>query len=159
MHLSTHLMSCAAAVLLLLSACGGSQPPAPTATGLQVSEGWVRAMPPGSKVAAGYLELHNPGSKTLRVTALRSPVAASVEAHDMTMENGQMRMRETALVLAPGERLALQPGGRHLMLMGVLQPLAEGQTVALMIELDDGTSQSLELPVKTWAPAADEHVH
>ena len=147
-----------AALLPVLLACG-KQSQESTSSGLQVREAWVRAMPPGSPVAAGYMQLHNPGRTALRVSGLSSPLAERVEAHDMTMENGQMRMRESEIALAPGESLALEPGGRHLMFFGVKAPFAEGQSVALTIRLDDGSSQQLSLPVRSEAAAESGHAH
>lgn len=150
----------ACAVVALLAACGGRES-SPTPAGLQVSEGWVRATPPMAQVAAGYLQLHNPGKQTLRVTGLQSPRAARVESHDMTMENGQMRMRATELVLAPGESLSLEPGGRHLMFLQLGQPFVAGQSVPLTILTDDGRTQTVELPVRDAAPegAGSGHDH
>lgn len=155
------LQSAACAAVALLAACGGSRASAPAPAGLQVSEGWVRATPPMAQVAAGYLQLHNPGKQTLRVTGLQSPHAGRVESHDMTVENGQMRMRAAELVIAPGESLSLQPGGRHLMFLELGQPFAAGQSVPLTILTDDGRAQTVELPVRDAAPegAASGHDH
>ena len=149
------------AAIALLVACGDSEPQAPAPAGLQVSEGWVRATPPMAKVAAGHLQLHNPGKLTLRVTGLQSPRAARVESHDMTMEGGLMRMRATELVLAPGESLSLEPGGKHLMFMQPVQPFVAGQSVPLTILVDDGSTLAVQLPVRDVAPegAASGHDH
>lgn len=158
MNIRIRHVFCVIVIGAMLIGCGGQQSP-PVAEGLQVSEGWVRATPPVSPVAAGYLRLHNPGKKTLRVIGLQSPLAARVESHDMMMENGQMRMRATELVLAPGESLSLEPGGKHLMFFEPAQPFEAGGSVPLVIEVDDGTRLMLDLPVRDSVLQESGHEH
>lgn len=146
-------------IVLLLPAC--SKPAATTANGgLEISQAWARPMPPGSTVGAGYAHLRNAGSRPLSISSLSSPVAQRVEIHSMSLQDGQMQMREVKVALAPGESLDLAPGGSHLMFFGVPAPFAPGQRVALTLQLDDGQEQRVELLVgESGADAGDHQGH
>ncbi len=123
---------------------------------LEVESAWVRQPPPGATVAAGYLRLHNPGDTTLRVSGVEvaPSVARSAEIHGMEMRNGTMRMRHLVegVELAPGASAELAPGGRHLMLFGILQSLQEGDRVGLTIRLEDGRKVTVAADVQRDAP-------
>lgn len=126
---------------------------------LDISDAWLRAMPPGAGVAAGYVTLHNKSAKDVRVVSWRSPVAESVEVHEMKMEGGQMRMRqlEGGLTIAAGQTVALAPGGFHLMFMGVKNTAAVGSFVAVQLVMADGSSLDLVLPVRDSEPEHQSH--
>lgn len=99
---------------------------------LAVNSTWARATPPGAKVAAVYLVIDNQSTKSDRLLKLRSPVAASAEVHRSSVEDGIARMRPvTVLHVGAGERIAFEPGGLHVMLMGLRKPLIAGQTFEL----------------------------
>lgn len=133
--------------LLLWALCGGVQ--AASAVNLSINDAWLRATPPGAEVGSGYGELRNAGAKPLRIVKITSPVAASVEVHSMSMEGGVMRMRMLDTVRVPAKGvLTLEPGGQHLMLMGLRQPLVAGQTIPLVFKLADGRTVSVQMPVR-----------
>ncbi len=101
---------------------------------LAVESAWARATPPGAKVAAVYLVIDNQSTKSDRLLKLRSPVAASAEVHRSSVEDGIARMRPvTVMHIGAGERIAFEPGGLHVMLMGLRKPLVAGQS--FMLEL------------------------
>lgn len=115
---------------------------------------WVRATMPGQKVGAAYLDLHSTVDTTL--IRVESPVAESVEMHSMTMNNGVMEMRMLDQLALPATKtVKLAPGGNHLMLFGLKQPLQKGAQVALTLHFRyaDGKPGKLELsaPVKAVA--------
>ncbi len=70
----------------------------------------------------------------MALTAVASPAAASAELHSMSVEEGVMRMRPVARIeLPPGKAVKLAPGGLHIMLIGVKQPLKPGDKVPLTL--------------------------
>ena len=95
---------------------------------LRVEQVWSRATPNGANVGAGYLRLTNTGSAADRLLSGMTDIANRIEVHEMAMDNGVMKMRALSdgLTLAPGQSVDLKPGGYHLMLMGLKQPLKEG---------------------------------
>ena len=97
-------------------------------SGMRVEQVWSRATPNGASVGAGYLRITNTGSSPDRLISGATDIANRIEVHEMAMDNGVMKMRAltNGLTLAPGQSVDLKPGGYHLMLMGLKQPLKEG---------------------------------
>ena len=126
----------------LLAACGGEG--ADTGVPL-VEDPWIREAPPGSRVLAGYMTLHNAGERTLVLTGASGGDFERIELHATQMHGDHMRMEHLHRIeLAPGERTELAPGGLHLMLMGPNRTLAAGDTVDLTLDFGD----DLRLPVR-----------
>ncbi len=104
---------------------------------LAVRDAWIPAPVPGQDVAAGYLSIESPVAA--RVVAAESDAARSVQFHQMSMDGGVMRMRRVdALELPAGRTVSLAPGGVHLMLMGLSQPLRPGATVSVRLTVSHG---------------------
>ncbi|EKE68235.1 copper chaperone PCu(A)C [Oceanibaculum indicum] len=96
---------------------------------------WARATPPGAKNGAAYMTLTNDTAKADRLIDAASDVAARVEIHTHLMENGVMRMRqvEGGVDVEPGTPVVFQPGGLHIMLMGLKKQLVPGETFELVL--------------------------
>lgn len=105
---------------------------------LLVTTMWSRATPGGAKVAGGYLTIENKGAVADRLLAASSPVSGKVEVHEMTMTNGVMTMRplDRGLAIEPGKTVTLAPGGFHLMLMDLKQPLKEGELLPVTLQFE-----------------------
>jgi periplasmic copper chaperone A len=108
----------AIAAVLLIAGCGSSAGPAeqPTITGA-----WVRVPMGEGRPAGGYLSITAPTSSPDALIAARSPVAMRVEIHEtVTDASGTTGMRQVPRVDVPaGATVRLEPGGHHLMLLGV----------------------------------------
>lgn len=135
---------CLAPMLLALAGT-----PASACGDLTVSEAWVRAAPPTASVMAGYLTLGNNSDQPVTVTAASSPTFERVEMHDMTHENGVMRMRKLEQIeVAPGGTAELAPGGRHLMLIQPKRTFAAGDEIEVTLTLCGEHAQTVRLPVR-----------
>jgi copper(I)-binding protein len=134
-----HLKSIEAlAALTLLASQAVAQPLWAQAPPLVAQNAWVRATP-GADMAAAYLTLRNVSSNPVTVTGLQSPIAGHAMIHETTVQNGQTRMRpHEQLVVAPGKTVKFEPGGLHVMLHDLKQPLTVGQAVPLVITLAGG---------------------
>jgi hypothetical protein len=109
---------------------------------------WSRATPPGSSIGVGFMQLRNAGATPERVVGASSPLAGKVEMHVTTREGDVMKMREVPSFEIPaGGTFELKPGGAHLMLMGLRQPLKEGDRVPLTLTLERGEKLQMELTV------------
>lgn len=140
-------------VLLLAGASLANADPA-----LQVSEPWVREAPPASRVSAGYLTLVNKGENTVTVTAISSPDFENAEIHRTVIEDGIARMLPVKQLDVPASsELSLEPGGRHLMLFEPRRPLTGGETVTLVIHLENGTRMTVLAPV--IRKTGEDHSH
>jgi periplasmic copper chaperone A len=95
---------------------------------IEIDHPWARATPKGASVAAAYLTIRNTGSEPDRLVGGSTPVAGKFEVHEMSMENGVMRMRpvEGGLKIKPGETVELKPQSLHVMMPGLNQPLERG---------------------------------
>jgi hypothetical protein len=78
----------------------------------------------------------NKGAEVDRLVAVAMPVAAKSEVHQMVMDNGVMSMRPVTggLEIKPGQTVVLNPESFHLMLMGLKQPLTQGERVKATLE-------------------------
>ena len=121
---------------LLAVACSPSPEPGPPS----IEGAWIREAPPGASMTAGYMTVENPGEKDIELVEVRSDDFESIELHVTVTEDGVARMRrEDSVVVPAGGSVEFAPGGRHLMLFGQTRPLAEGDSVQLVIGLADGT--------------------
>jgi copper(I)-binding protein len=128
-----HLL--ASVLLLLLSS------PSFAEDGIIITDAWVRASLPGQQVGAAYLTIE---SKTdARITHASSSVSNSVEIHTMQVNNGVMQMRAlTDFPLEAGKSTKFAPGGLHLMLIGLKDPLVEGAQVEISLNIESAGKTS-----------------
>ena len=131
-----------ACILLLAGFIGLIVTPAPaadyTAGAIKVSDPWSRATPKGAKIGAGYVRIKNTGSTADRLLGGSFADAGKVEVHQMTMDQGVMKMRPVAggVEIKPGETVELKPDGMHLMFIDLKQPLKNGEQVAGTLEFE-----------------------
>lgn len=117
-----------------------------------VTNAWVRATVPGQPVAAAYMDIR--ASKAMKLVGVASPVAARAEIHEMKDEDGMMKMRAVKAVDLPaGKTISFAPGGLHVMLFGLSEPLTDGRKVTLTLKLRRASGATvdhvIEVPVKT----------
>ncbi|MCP4391118.1 MAG: copper chaperone PCu(A)C [Gammaproteobacteria bacterium] len=122
--------------------------PASAYAELELSDAWIKNLPPPVPVRAGYMTIHNPNTRAVSIVEIHSESFASVEVHQTLMQDGMMRMEQVEnLTIAAGETVQLAPGGLHLMMMQPVQPTRPGEIHRITIEYDDGSRQNLELTV------------
>lgn len=140
---------------LAVSAC--SQPPSAVGPArVQVSEVLCRPTPKGRDVTACYVTLT--ASQNDRLVSVSTPVAAEGQIHEMKVEGGMMRMAELpeGLPLPAGEAVSLRPGAEHIMLIGLTQPLAEGDQIPLTLTFEKAATFGARAAVRT-PPVAGPH--
>lgn len=141
-----------AAALVLIPAAAWAQ----TVT---VEHPWARATAPGAAAGAAYGALTVTGGAD-HLTGGSTPVAAQVAVHENINDNGVMRMRpaEGGIALEPGRTLTLAPGGYHLMLEDLKQPLRQGETFPLTLTFAKAppvtVTVTVAAPGASAAPAA-----
>ncbi|MGL3108836.1 copper chaperone PCu(A)C [Bradyrhizobium sp. BR 1432] len=113
-----------------------------------VERPWARATPGGAKTGATYLTLINNGESPDQLLGATTPVADKVQFHSTTEENGMSRMREMPVVdLVPHAKTTFDPGGMHIMLVDLKQPLKEGQTFSLSLTFAKAGKVDVTVPV------------
>ncbi|MDP3657501.1 MAG: copper chaperone PCu(A)C [Brevundimonas sp.] len=146
-----------AAALLALTACSGQSSGSGEAATVQVAGAICRPTPVGRQTTGCYLTLT--AASDDRLASVASPDANIVQIHESRIESNMMMMRELreGLALPAGQAVALEPGGNHLMLLGVKEPLVAGDAVALTLTF--ASSPPLEVTATVGQPAAAEYDH
>jgi copper(I)-binding protein len=107
---------------------------------LSVAQPWSRPTPPAVTVGAVYFSLTNTGPTAQRLTAITSPVARQVEIHESRRVQGMIQMRPVTFVdCPPGGTVRSEPGGLHVMLVGLNRPLTPGMQYPLSLTFQDGS--------------------
>jgi periplasmic copper chaperone A len=148
--------------MLALATCGPPAVPAEATKSVKVADAWVRAPAPGQKTASAYVELTSDFQAAL--VAVGSAAAGSVEMHSSTVEGGVMRMRALPRIELPAaQTVRLAPGGMHLMLIDLKEPLKPGDKVPLVLSVQPsgptaGTSlTTINLEAEVRAAGATTH--
>jgi copper(I)-binding protein len=128
---------------------------------IQIGNPWTRATPKGSTVAGAYMTIINKGSVPDRLLGGASAVADRFEVHSMVMDGGVAKMRpvDGGLEIKPGETVELKPGGLHVMLTGLKQPLDKGQKVKATLEFAKAGKVEVEYTVEALGAAAPAAMH
>lgn len=123
---------------------------------VEVKDAWARPAVPGQSGTGAFMTITAP--QGAKLVGASSAVAGVTEIHEMAMEGNVMKMRAiAALDLPAGRPVELKPGGYHVMLMDLKQPLKAGEKVKieLRLEMTDGkrVTQPIDVEVLTRAPA------
>jgi copper(I)-binding protein len=120
---------------------------------IKVEGAWMRAVPSSVSDTAVYLTIVNSGASTLRLVGASTPIADSVDPMITTKSgegaNQRLGMEAVeALEIPAGGKLVLEPGGNHLMVMGLKKHPAEGEKIGMTIKLEPGDREiRLEITV------------
>jgi len=134
-------------MLAMLFACTPADAPAPAAD-LLVTDAWVRTTA-ADGTSAAYMTITN-GTGTLERLIRASADAADVTMlHETVIEGGIARMDHlTGIDIAPGQSIALEPIGYHLMLIGLRHELVVGEQVSITLEFDSGKTITVDADVR-----------
>ncbi len=120
-------------------------------TTLEVRGAWVRAMPPGRAMTAAYATIENKGTVDVTLTGV-SASRGDASLHESMRVDGRMSMRPVEKLSIPaGGEIRLEPGGLHVMLMGLERVPAEGESVELCFD-SDAQELCVDAPVMKRAP-------
>lgn len=106
-----------------------------------VADAWARASAPGQTVAGVYFSVQSDVDAAL--VGAETTAADVSELHFMSMEDGVMRMRAVPRVALPaGTKVRFKPGGYHVMLFDLQQPLKPGDEITLLLVIEDGAGRN-----------------
>jgi periplasmic copper chaperone A len=109
---------------------------------------WARASAGAATTGAAYVTLRG-GTQADSLVAVSTPIAATAEVHETTDDNGVMKMRPvSALPIPAGQLLTLAPGGFHIMMTGLKQPLTAGQSFPLTLTFAHTAPITLDVKVR-----------
>jgi periplasmic copper chaperone A len=117
---------------------------------LVISQAWSRATPNGAKIGTGYFTIENKGTTADKLVGVSGEVSDKIEVHEMSMNNGVMKMRpvDGGLTIEPGKTVKLGPNGYHLMIMDLKSPLKQGGKVPVTLEFEKAGKVAVTLDVQ-----------
>lgn len=126
-----------------------SAPVLAEAEDMVVEGAWSRASIGTSRPGVAYLTIHNAGDEAVRLIGIRTDLAKRSEIHRSSINDQGVSSMEPAgeIEIAPGDTVALEPGGLHAMLVGLQRPMAEGDTFSLTLVFSDGGEVMVEVPI------------
>jgi copper(I)-binding protein len=114
-----------------------------------IEDAYARSASPMAKSGAAFMMIKNSGEAD-RLIAASSDAAARTELHThLEGENGVMRMVhvEEGFELPADGMIAMQRGGKHVMLMGLNAPMEQGATVTVTLTFEKAGDVVVEVPV------------
>ena len=124
----------------LLTACDRVAPE-PSSHVISIEGAYIRAMPPGQKVTALFMTMHNNSSDRRQLISASSPASDKVELHE--------HKKVEAIELPKNSVAELKPGGYHLMLIGLKKDLKVDEKVLVRLFFADGTLMDIQVPVSS----------
>lgn len=123
--------------------------PALEASPLNITDAWIKNLPPVIPMRAGYMRIENNSDTSYRITGVKSEVFTAIDIHETIEKNGMMSMQPIMqLTIEANTAVKLKPGGIHLMMIGPKQVLKPGDRVNISLEYDDGNTQTLQMTVR-----------
>lgn len=118
-----------------------------TAGDLSIENPFVFETPKLAKAGGGFMTITNNGEETETLIGVTADFP-KVEIHTTIMEDGRALMRPAGeLSIAPGETLTLEPGGYHVMFMGLSDPFELGETVQATLVFEHAGEVDITFPV------------
>lgn len=137
---------------LLISSLLSLSAPFVNAQSVQIKDAFARATHPGQSVGGGYLTIENPNTSADKLMSVTYVKASSVQIHEMKMEGDKMIMRDIGSLVIPAKsKVELKPGGYHLMLMGLKEPLNDGEVLAITLQFEKAGKVDVSMPVRAMS--------
>lgn len=117
---------------------------------LEIGHPWSRATPAGAKVAGGYFTITNKGGTADRLLSISSDISDRAELHEMAVKDGVMTMRPVAggLEIPADGKVALAPGGYHLMFVGLKRQPRQGEKFSATLTFEKAGAVSVDFAVE-----------
>lgn len=126
---------------------------------LEIEHPWSRATPAGAKVAGGYFTIINNGSTPDRLLSISSDVSDKAELHEMSVKDGVMTMRPVtdSLEIPAGGKVALAPGGYHLMFIGLKRQPKQGEKFSATLTFEKAGTVTVDFAVEGMGEMGMDH--
>lgn len=135
-------------VALMMTAAGSALAGDAKAGNIQITGAWARASAGPAQNGAAFMAIANSGNEADRLLAAAADVAATAELHTHLHEGGVMRMREVPAIDVPaGQTVTMQPGGYHVMFMGLKAPLKQGTAFPLTLTFEKAGKVTVDVAV------------
>ena len=120
-----------------------------TVGSLKISAPWARATPKGASIGGGYMTVTNTGATPDRLVGGSTDISKSFEVHEMSMDNGVMKMRMLAkgLEIKPGQTVTFKPGSYHVMFIGLKHQLVQGHHFKATLQFEKAGKVNVDFVV------------
>jgi len=128
---------------------------------IEVTDAWVREVPPASTVTAVYLKIENKGDKADKLTGVSSAIAGKAQIHTTSVDDkgvAKMEMQKE-LEIPAGETVVLEPGGTHIMLIDLKEPVMGKDEIELDLMFENAGEVEVEAHVTGLGDDNGGHVH
>ncbi|WP_167400738.1 copper chaperone PCu(A)C [Dietzia lutea] len=163
-HTRAAFAAATALALALTAACGADDAATADdtaaengATTVNFDDGWAKAT--DTEMSGVFGTIRNPGDTDLHLTGVDGELGGSTELHETVPGGSGMMMqeREDGFVIPAGGELILEPGGNHIMFMGLEEPITTGQQITLTLEFD-GAEQDVTVFARDFQGGEEEYV-
>ena len=164
-HTRAAFAAATALALALTTACGTDEPdtgdaaaePGAGTTLVTFDDGWAKAT--DTEMSGVFGTIRNPGDADLHLTGVDGDLGGSTELHETVPGASGMMMqeREDGFVIPAGGELVLEPGGNHIMLMDLDEPITTGQQITLTLEFGDA-EQDVTVSARDFQGGEEEYV-
>ena len=115
-----------------------------------VSDAWIRGLPPGSSVTAAYMVIENLGNNEDKLIGINSSFSAHAGIHTTQIDkDGIARMNMLReLVIPAGKKVVLEPGGTHIMLTGITEPIKKDDKLKLELVFERAGTKEIYVKVR-----------
>ena len=160
------LVALGALTLVSATLTGCSMEPSGSVDGhdeIHFSDGWVRVSEYSDHeggMTGAFAKIENHTAKDVTLVGGSAEIAGMVEVHEVVIIDKEMKMqqKEGGIVIKAGETVTLEPGGLHVMLMGLKKPILEGDEITLTLDFDGYEDQTFTWPAKA-SLSGDEEYH
>ncbi|MFN3601657.1 MAG: copper chaperone PCu(A)C [Dietzia sp.] len=158
----TALAAAGALALALTTACSTDEEAntAPTAGAgaVVVEDGWAKAT--DTEMSGVFGTIRNPGDSEVHLTGATSEIGETTELHETVPGASGMMMQEKqgGFVIPAGGQLVLEPGGNHIMLMDLSEPITTGQQITITLQFDGAADQNITVSARDFQGGEEEYV-
>lgn len=128
------------------------------AANLTVSNASVRLLPPSLPNTSAYFSVKNSADHDIILVAAQTEIAQKAELHNHVMQGQMMRMeRQDSVTIGAGQTVNFEPGGLHMMIFGLKEPLQKTQSVKLSLLTQGGDIITFNAIVTEPKPQGHHH--
>lgn len=155
------LIALSALTLISTSLTGCTKAPLAEHSDLQITDGWVRVSEYSVKdgMTGAFATIANHTDHDVTLVGGSTEIAMMTEVHEVVMLDGEMKMqpKDGGIVIEAGKSVTLEPGGLHVMLMGLKQQILEGDEVTITLDFDGAEDQTFTWPAKASLSGDEEY--
>lgn len=127
---------------------------------LHIQHPWSRALPPVAPTGAAYMVIENRGETSDTLISASTPVAGYTELHEHVYQDDLMKMQRIEHVkIAPGEQVEFSPGGHHVMLFELKEPLVAGHSYPMTLTFERAGEVKIDVQVSKDSAHEDASQH